>query len=65
MHAEAAADLAAHADALSLIFVRLPPKQQVLTIGALSPAWRQWAAQRLDAIWADLGTTSCRDPGTT
>jgi len=43
--------LAAHADALSLIFVRLPPKQQVVTIGALSPAWRQWAAQRLAAIW--------------
>jgi len=50
----AAGALAAHADALSLIFVQLPPKQQVLTIGALSPSWRQWAAQRLEAVWADL-----------
>jgi len=50
----AADALAAHADALPLIFARLPPEQQVLTIGALSPAWRQWAALRLDAIWADL-----------
>jgi len=49
--------LGANADALALLFLRLPPKEQVLTIGALSTAWHQWAAQRLDAFWAGLSAT--------
>jgi len=49
-----AAELSLDADALSAIFLRLPPKEQVLTIGALSAAWRRWAAQRLGAYWAGI-----------
>jgi len=46
--------LGANTDALAQVFLRLPPKEQVLTVGALSTAWQQWAVQRLDAFWAGL-----------
>jgi len=46
--------LGANADALALVFLRLPPKEQVLTVGALSTAWQQWAVQRLGTFCAGL-----------
>jgi len=46
--------LSANTDALALVFLRLPPKEQVLTVGALSTGWKQWAVQRLGTFWAGL-----------